>query len=138
MDASARSTGELTEAAFQAWLEGYKTAWENGDPDAVTALFAEDATYRETPFRPAMQGRGEIGDYWCAGARDAQRGVSFGYEVWAVSGAVGVCRWWARFQRVKDGERVELDGVFRCVFGESGEGVPLCRSLEEWWHRRSM
>lgn len=139
MPAGEASPPPLDEAAFRRWLEAYKAAWEGRDPDAAAALFTRDASYRESPFRPPMQGRSEIRAYWHGGPGTKQRDVTFDFEIWAVAGRVGICRWQARFQRVKDGERVELDGVFRCVFADDGTAAPpLCSGLEEWWHRRTL
>jgi len=33
--------------AFKSWLDAYGHAWENRDPEAATALFTEDGTYRK-------------------------------------------------------------------------------------------
>ena len=46
----------MTEAEFAAWLDGYKAAWEDGDPAAVGELFTAEATYRETPFVEPLKG----------------------------------------------------------------------------------
>lgn len=127
----------LGERAFRRWLEAYKAAWEGRDPEAAAALFTPGASYRESPFRPPLRGRDEIRAYWRAGPRDKQRDVAFDFDVWAVAGAAGICRWRACFRRLRDDRRVELDGVLRGEFVDgAGPGVPLCRSFEEWWHRR--
>ena len=46
------------------WLDAYGRAWETKDPEAAADLFAEDATYHETPFDEPMRGRAEISGYW--------------------------------------------------------------------------
>jgi hypothetical protein len=33
------------------WAEGYKLAWEQGDPDAAAALYAPTCVFRSAPFR---------------------------------------------------------------------------------------
>jgi hypothetical protein len=128
------SAPALTESGFAAWLERYKAAWEAGDPDAAAALFAAGADYAETPFAEPLRGRDAIRAYWREGAGQAQRDIRFGYTVEAVAGAVGLCRWHCTFTRVGSGERVELDGIFRCTFDAAG----LCLRFEEWWHRRTL
>jgi hypothetical protein len=40
----------MDEAELGSWLEAYGRAWKERDPDAAPRLFAEDASYRETPF----------------------------------------------------------------------------------------
>ncbi|GGF00254.1 nuclear transport factor 2 family protein [Stappia taiwanensis] len=119
----------------QNWLDRYGRAWVEGDPEQITALFTENATYRETPFDPAMTGREAIRQYWQDGAADAQEDVAFSSKVWAIDGTTAVAGWQARFTRKACGSRVELDGTFRLKLTGSTDGL-LCESLEEWWHRR--
>ena len=126
--------GALSAQGFAAWLERYKAAWETGDPDAAAGLFAADAVYVETPFAEPLSGREAIRGYWRAGAGEAQRDIRFGYTVEAVAGAVGLCRWHCTFTRVESGERVEIDGIFRCAFDAAG----FCTRFDEWWHRRTL
>lgn len=33
------------------WADGYKLAWEAGDPKAAAALYAPDCVFRSAPFR---------------------------------------------------------------------------------------
>lgn len=124
----------VTAMRFAAWLERYRAAWENGAPDAATALFAPDAVYAETPFAAPLRGRAAIRAYWREGAEQAQREIRFRYRIEAVAGAVGLCHWHCTFTRTDSGERVELDGIFRCTFDAAG----LCTRFDEWWHRRTL
>ena len=117
---------------FERWLAAYGTAWKQGDPDTLIALFAPDARYYETPFDPPFVGRDAIRDYWAKGARDAQTDVHFATEIVTVSDDVGVAYWRARFVRVPSRRRVSLDGVLKASFGADG----LCTEFREWWHRR--
>lgn len=129
----------LTTDAFAAWLDSYKAVWEEQDSDRITSLFTEDAIYRETPFDEPMTGRDAIRDYWIAGAESAQDDITFGYDILAVTGNVGLCRWTARFKRIATGETIMLDGIFRCVYSPDGADDidgPICANFEEWWHRR--
>ena len=52
---------------LQAWLDRYVQAWKSYDPDAIGALFGEDATYRYHPYDgddQVIRGRdaGEVDD----------------------------------------------------------------------------
>ena len=123
----------MNRSAFAEWLDAYKLAWESTDPRKAAALFTPDAVYEETPFDEPMRGLEAIRRYWQAGAQDAQRSIRFTYEIYTVDGDVGLCRWHCDFERVPSGERVELDGIFRCVFAPDGK----CRHFQEWWHRRT-
>ncbi len=121
----------MTIETLRTWLEAYGRAWETRNPEAVTALFAEDATYQETPFVEPMRGRRAIGAYWSA-ATGSHVDVRFDYEVLALSGSQGIAHWWCAFVRVQANARLRLDGVFVLQFDDQG----LCRSLREWWHRQ--
>jgi nuclear transport factor 2 (NTF2) superfamily protein len=114
--------------ALEDWLSRYGRAWETADPDAAAALFTEDATYRETPFDEVMEGREAIRRYWQE-IPDTQRDISFGWEI--VGTDPVVVRWRAGYLRVRDGSRIELDGMFLLDFDESSG---LCRTLREGGH----
>ena len=122
-------TFELHPSDFSRWLEAYKAAWEQRDPDRAAALFTEGASYRETPFEPALGGQGGIRDYW-AKAVAGQKDITFTYEVFACNGPHGICRWHATFTAVPGGETIDLDGIFRCRF----VCADRVEALEEWWH----
>jgi SnoaL-like domain len=117
--------------SFQAWLDSYRSAWEARDPQAAQALFAEGATYQETPFDEPLRGREAVFAYWAEAPR-TQDQVRFKGEVLAVSERGGVARWQASFVRVPSGVRVELDGIFLVQLDQENR----CREFQEWWHRR--
>lgn len=118
------------------WLKAYGLAWEKGDSVGIGALFAEDAIYREAPFDPPMTGRAAIQQYWQEGAGDGQESVTFGFEVWAVSGHACIAHWTASFVRKPSGHSVLLDGVFKLEFRRGAEGAIECTALSEWWQRQ--
>lgn len=119
-------------AAFERWLDAYGRAWEGRDPDAGALLFAEDATYQETPFDEPMRGRAAIRAYWENVPR-GQSEIKFSREVLAITRqGEGIARWITSFVRVPSGVRVELDGILLARFDEAG----LCVEFREWWHRR--
>ena len=120
----------LTTQVFAAWLDRYRTAWEQRDPAAAAALFTADATYRETPFDPPpFEGREAIRDYW-ARTVAGQRDVRFSSDVLACADDRGICHWNASFTAAATGAKLELDGIFHCRFADD-EHVS---SFEEWWH----
>jgi SnoaL-like domain len=57
----------LTRDDVQRWIDGYIGAWSTNEPDAIAALFTEDAEYHDRPFGPATHGRDEIVAHWLAG-----------------------------------------------------------------------
>jgi uncharacterized protein (TIGR02246 family) len=118
--------------SLRAWLEAYRLAWEGRDPEAVSRLFTEDATYQETPFTQPMQGRAAIRRYWSEVVVAAQEQIRFGYEVLAVAEDCAIAHWWASFTRVASRAQVSLDGIFLLTFDAAGR----CRQLREWWARK--
>jgi hypothetical protein len=116
---------------FQSWLEAYGRAWTTRDPKAAANLFAEGATYQETPFVAPLRGRQAILEYWFH-VSQSQEEISFGFEVLAVTQETGIARWWASLVRVASKVRVKLDGIF--VISLDAEN--RCATLREWWHRQ--
>ena len=91
-------------------------------------MFATDATYQEVPFKPAIQGRAAIEEYWRT--ETAQHGaVHFESTVIAINGQTGVAHWAASFEMKSTGATVVLDGIFVLEFDAAGQ----CRALREWW-----
>ena len=122
----------MNRESVQGWLEGYGRAWESRDPEAVGKLFADDATYQETPFTQPMRGREAIQQYWSEVVATAQEQIRFGYEVLAVVENSAIAHWCASFMRVQSRAQVRLDGIFLLTFDMEGR----CRELREWWVRK--
>ena len=118
--------------SLRTWLDSYGSAWEERDPEAVIRLFAEDATYQETPFSQPMRGREAIRQYWSKAVVAYQEQVRFAFEVLAITEVTAIAHWWASFVRISSKTRVSLDGVFLLTFDAAG----LCRELREWWVRK--
>ena len=123
------STDVLTPREFDAWLRGYKSAWENRDPQAAAALFTDDAEYYWTPFDPPHRGKEGIAAVW-KGAVSQQKDINFTYDVLAVNGALGIARWHTKLTAVPDNTPVEFDGIIVATFAPSKH----CREFREWWH----
>jgi ketosteroid isomerase-like protein len=122
-------TEVLTPREFDAWLRGYKSAWEQRDPQAAAALFTDDAEYYWTPFDPPHRGKDGIAAVWL-GAVSQQKDIDFTYDVLAVNGAVGIAHWHTKLTAVPDNAPVELDGIIVATFAPSKH----CREFREWWH----
>lgn len=129
--AAAAELAPTSPAAFAHWLQVYGSAWIHRDPDRVSALFARDARYYETPFDKPMIGRAAIYEYWREGVKSGQRDVTFQANVLYATSGLGLAHWRASFVRVPSGEVVELDGILQARFNASGQ----CVEFREWWHR---
>jgi len=122
----------MNSESLRAWLEAYGRAWETRDPEAVRRLFAEGATYQETPFTQPLRGRDAIQQYWSQVVAIAQEQIRFGCEVLAVAEDSAIVHWWASFVRIQSQAQVSLDGIFLLTFNTEGR----CRELREWWVRK--
>jgi hypothetical protein len=76
-----------------AWLAGYRRAWEEADTPAVLGLFTEDATYRSHPLRPAHAGHDGVAAYWTRATAD-QRDVRVRLGDPIVDGRRVAVEWW--------------------------------------------
>jgi len=122
---------ELKPEAFRGWLEAYRKAWEERNPQIVVKLFSTDAICRESPFEEPIRGLDAILDYW-AHVPKTQDQVRFDYEILAVSGETGIARWRASFQRIPTKVQVSLDGIMVVRFNAENQ----CVLFEEWWRRQ--
>jgi ketosteroid isomerase-like protein len=111
----------------QEWIEDYGAAWRTGDADTVSELFAKDAVYRSSPFRPPAVGREAIRAYWresCSTQADLE--LHFGRPL--VNGNRVTVEWWATMR--DSGEDLTLPGAMILRFGPGGR----CEELREYWH----
>ncbi len=110
------------------WLERYRFAWEQADPDAVAALFTDDAIYRSSPFREAHRGPEGIREYWtrATGSQSDTR-VLFGTPI--VEGNRVAVEWWTTFTDAAEGEGT-LPGILFLRFALDGR----CEELREAWN----
>ena len=92
---------------FKSWLDAYGHAWDNRNPEAATALYAEKGTYQVTPFLKPMCGRKAIFEYWSEVAR-TEENIRFGYEILVVNAELNIARWSASFVRVPQGYKLNL------------------------------
>jgi hypothetical protein len=108
------------------WIEAYGRAWETADDDLVVSLFAEDASYRSSPFREPARGHDGIRAYWRdATASQREQRVLMGRPF--VDGERVAVEWWTTM--VADGEEVTLPGCLLLRFAPDGR----CRDLREYW-----
>lgn len=109
------------------WLDRYRQAWIDRDPDAVAPLFTEDAVYREQPYEEPYRGRAAIREYW-ATVTATQEDVELVYGTPVSAGSKTAVEWWVTMRN--GGADVTLAGEFMLDFTDDG----LCRELREYWH----
>jgi ketosteroid isomerase-like protein len=76
------------------WVAEYERAWRDGDVDAVTRLFTEDARYLVSPYAEPRIGHGDIQAFW---RDDEGRRFSVTAEPIAVEGRDAVVRLEVRY-----------------------------------------
>ncbi len=133
---------------IEAFMRGYKAAWEHRDEEMFAALFAEEGEYHNTPFA-VQRGHDQLKAYWRR--VKLQEEVEVQYEVLSQTSSEGVAHWHVTYQVAseelfqiwakstgtnlisrKPGDplpRMVLDGVLKAQF-EKG----LCRQCQIWWH----
>jgi ketosteroid isomerase-like protein len=69
----------LTRASAAAVVNEYGAAWMAQDEERITAIFAEDAVYKEHPYDPQLiyRGRAGIRRYWVEHVKGKQRELAF-------------------------------------------------------------
>lgn len=133
---------------IQAFMQGYKAAWEQRDPAMFAALFHPDGEYHNTPFQ-VQRGTAQLVEYWKR--VQLQEDVRLSFEVLADTPAAGVAHWHVTYQVASEelfqiwarstgtnlvarqpGEplpRMVLDGVLQARFSAG-----LCSEARIWWH----
>jgi uncharacterized protein (TIGR02246 family) len=81
----------VTRDDVRRWLHNYVEAWRTYDPEAIAALFTEDAEYRYHPYDEPVRGRDAIVASWLEEDRRDEPGTwKAGYDVFALDGNVAV------------------------------------------------
>jgi limonene-1,2-epoxide hydrolase len=149
---SARSQNTHRSEAFfmniEQFMQGYKDAWEQRDPEMFAALFHPDGQYHNTPFQ-VQRGTARLIEYWKR--VQLQEDVQVSFEVLAKDANSGLAHWHTTYQVAseelfqiwakstgtglparKAGDplpRMVLDGVLQATFSAG-----LCSVARIWWH----
>lgn len=111
---------------IEEWIEAYRVAWENRDPEAAAGLFSRDCTYRENILEEAHRGRDGVAQYWST-VTEGQSEVSVRMGRPFTQGDRVAVEFWTNM--LVGGDPVTLPG---CLLLDFDDG--LCRSLREYWH----
>ncbi len=111
--------------AVRAWVDGYRAVWESNEPEAIGALFTEDARYLTEPYAEPWRGRQAIVAHWLE-AKDAPGQTEFRYEVMALAGDLAFVRGWTTYL---DPPKREYSNLW--IIRLDGDG--RCEAFTEWW-----
>ncbi len=111
------------------WLRNYVDAWKSYNPDAIRALFSEDARYYHSPYSEAIEGREAIIANWL-NDRDKAGTYTGDYRLMASNGNLVVVNGRSSYFE-DDGKtlRREYDNIFVLEFNETGH----CTLFKEWY-----
>ena len=76
---------------FRDWVERYEAAWREPGTQALSGLFATDATYKTSPYEDPFDGLDEIEAMW-ERERETDEVFAMSWELVAVEDHTGVVR----------------------------------------------
>jgi ketosteroid isomerase-like protein len=117
----------MTHADVQAWLDRYIAAWKSYDPEAIGALYSDDATQRFHPWDEPIVGREAIVHSW-VDERDEPRTYDASYEPYAVEGDRAVAVGQSDYFSAPGGS---LERRYHNVFLLEFDADGRCRSFTE-------
>jgi ketosteroid isomerase-like protein len=110
-------------ASFEAWIAAYERAWRTAGTAQLAALFAEDASYRMSPYAQPVHGLEAIGELWERERAGPEEEFELSFETVAVEGDTAVAR-----IEVAYATGAEYRDLWIVRFGPDGR----CREFEEW------
>jgi ketosteroid isomerase-like protein len=111
--------------SVETWVADYERLWRTAGTEGLGALFTEDATYLQRPFRKPVTGLPAIRKMWEAERDGPDEVFEMTSDVVAVDGDTAVVRVHVRYGPPGNNEWLDM-WVIR--FAEDGR----CRSFEEW------
>lgn len=123
----------LTREYAREVLDIYIRAWEEQDPDLITTIFTENATYAERVLGKPIPDREAIREYWETKVGRDQANIRCVLLNFYLDGDTVIAEWEARFDDLAKGVRKRMREVAILEF----DG-PLIRSLREYWASESI
>jgi hypothetical protein len=108
-----------------AWVAGYESAWRSPGTEALSRLFAADASYSQAPYDEPVRGLAAITTMWEAEREGPDEVFAMTSGVVAVDGDTAVVRvevWYG--QPVQQ----QFRDLWVVRFGDDGR----CTAFEEW------
>ena len=117
---------------YSGMIEQFGKAWEQGLPDGITEVFAEDAVFLPSPFDEPIRGKEAIAEYW----KDIpveQAEVSFRFGEIFAAGPWFSTEYKCTFRRRRSGQMIDVRGGLFC---ETHEGK--IAEMRMYWHRTAV
>lgn len=112
-------------AEIEAWVAAYERAWRSPGAAALRDLFAEDATYRMSPYAEPARGLADIAALWEREREGPDEAFEMRHEIVAVDGDTAAVRVEVEYGEPRPAEYRDL-WIVR--LGADGR----CREFEEW------
>jgi hypothetical protein len=113
------------------WMDAYGAAWVDNDAEIARSLFAPEAVYYVSPFKPPWIGQDEIVARWISDP-EGQKDIAFEHTPLVAEGDTGIARWNVSYTRTAGTRaRVEMDGILLLKFGQGGK----CVEHREWFFK---
>jgi ketosteroid isomerase-like protein len=125
--------GSLTREDVGETLETYIRAWEGQDPDLITTIFTQDATYHERVLDTPIRSRDAIRDYWQSKVVGSQARITVSLLSLYLDGDTAVAEWQAEFDDTRQGIRKRMIEVAVLKFRDGH-----IASLREYWAAESL
>lgn len=118
----------LTKQAVRSVLDVYIQAWTGQDPDLITTIFTDNASYHERVLEAPILGRDGIKAYWQNKVVDSQANIKCELLNLYLDGATAVAEWEAEFDDLPQKKRKRMREVAIITFNGH-----LIESLREYW-----
>jgi hypothetical protein len=83
---------QISREDVEDWLDAYERAWRSEGTGGLSGLFAEDATYRMSPYAEPARGLAAIAELWERERAGPDEEFEIGHELVAVDGCTAVVR----------------------------------------------
>ena len=107
------------------WLAAYEAAWRTAGTEGLAGIFTDDASYRQSPYDPPVEGLNAIRRMWDAEREGPDEVFTIATEIVAVDGPTAVVRAEVHYG---DPIRQEYRDLWIVRLGDDGR----CRWFEEW------
>jgi ketosteroid isomerase-like protein len=112
-------------ASIEEWVEAYERAWRTAGTRSLRELFAEDATYRMSPYEDPATGIDAIAELWEREREGPDEPFEMRHAVVAAEGDTAVIRVEVQYGGP---ERLQYRDLWIVRFAPDGR----CREFEEW------